>query len=250
METEKYYVYKITNSINDKVYVGMTQDVDQRRRQHKCYGLRGYADNGRTTPLYTDMYELGVENFKIEVIEEVESKIEAENREAYWMQEFNSVIPNGYNQATFASHGWEWSEESKKKMSESKMGQCMNEDNVNSKPVICLETHEVYPSASEAGRKHNTSMGNIAESCRTYHMSNGFHFLYIEDWSEKLESEILLGKYIKAGKPVICVETGQWFPNAMHASKWAGLSSNGVARCCKGTYGHKTAGGYHWQYVD
>ena len=48
-------------------------------------------------------------------------------------------------------------------------------------------------------------------------------------------------------KKVICLETKQVFDSIQEANAWAKVKT-GVADCCKGK--QKTAGGYHWQYVD
>ena len=51
-------------------------------------------------------------------------------------------------------------------------------------------------------------------------------------------------------KKVRCVETGDIFNSIKDANLWCGLStySSSISNCCKNST--KTAGGYHWQYVD
>lgn len=48
-------------------------------------------------------------------------------------------------------------------------------------------------------------------------------------------------------KPVMCVETGEWFPSATLAAKWAGVTRQAINRavCQCGT-----AGGYNWIRED
>ena len=49
------------------------------------------------------------------------------------------------------------------------------------KPVMCVETGEVFVSASEAGRKIGTSQGNISSVARGVKKSiYGYHFIYIK----------------------------------------------------------------------
>ena len=56
----KKYIYKITNNINGKVYIGQSKDPEDRFKQHKCcFG------NSR---LYTSMKSYGVDNFTMEVL--------------------------------------------------------------------------------------------------------------------------------------------------------------------------------------
>ena len=46
-------------------------------------------------------------------------------------------------------------------------------------------------------------------------------------------------------KPVICVETGEYFPSQLAAEKATGYS--GIHKACKGQ--KYTSGGYHWKYA-
>jgi group I intron endonuclease len=69
MENAK--VYKITNDVNDKIYIGSSnnQYLSTRMNGHRqmCKDLTGR----RNTKLYNFMREIGVEHFHIELIEKV-----------------------------------------------------------------------------------------------------------------------------------------------------------------------------------
>ena len=49
-------------------------------------------------------------------------------------------------------------------------------------------------------------------------------------------------------KPVMCVETGKIFESATAASKEMSCGHSHISACCRGN--QKTAGGYHWKYVE
>ena len=49
-------------------------------------------------------------------------------------------------------------------------------------------------------------------------------------------------------KPVMCVETGQVYKNALVAAAELGLDNSSIGKCCKGIY--KTCGKFHWQYIE
>lgn len=90
-----YYVYKITNSINNKVYVGRTiRSIEQRYKEH----LQS-LENGDTRHLYSAMRKYGVNNFKIELIEECSTLDEMIEKEAYYC-ELLEAYTKGYNMTT------------------------------------------------------------------------------------------------------------------------------------------------------
>ena len=94
------FIYKITNDINDKIYVGKTNATIQKRWQEHCHDF--YKDRNKNRPLYYAMNEYGIEHFKAEKIEECEYDI-AKEREIYWINYYNSYV-NGYN-ATLGGDG-------------------------------------------------------------------------------------------------------------------------------------------------
>lgn len=85
------FIYKISNKINSKVYIGLTTNsVKERWRQH-CQ-----ASKFNHRPLYCAMREFGLENFYIEQIDKANSLMELGNLERYYIKKYNSQI-NGYN---------------------------------------------------------------------------------------------------------------------------------------------------------
>lgn len=92
------YIYKITNNINGKIYIGMTyRTVQERWKEHKNDCSRKQAEN---RPLYRAMSKYGVENFSIETIEKTN---QPEERERYWIEQLGS-FKYGYN-ATLGGDG-------------------------------------------------------------------------------------------------------------------------------------------------
>ena len=54
----------------------------------------------------------------------------------------------------------------------------------------------------------------------------------------------------KMSKRVKCVETGIVYESTLQASKETGIDKTFIAKVCRKQEHHKTAGGYHWEYVD
>ncbi len=84
-------IYEFINNSNQKVYVGQAIDYKQRIRTHK-FNLK----QDKNTPFYNALKKYGWENFSINIIEECEEN-KLNEREVYWIEEKNSLYPNGYN---------------------------------------------------------------------------------------------------------------------------------------------------------
>lgn len=83
------YIYEISNKINNKKYVGQTTMELNRR-------IYFHQKNNTNTIIKKAINKYGIENFDIFIIEEIENKLLNE-REIYWINKLNTVIPNGYN---------------------------------------------------------------------------------------------------------------------------------------------------------
>lgn len=91
-------IYKITNTINGKVYIGKTlETMEKRWKEHQKDSMR-FTDR----PLYRAMNKYGIKNFIIEVVEEPEIEMLSQ-RECYWIEYYNSYH-FGYN-ATLGGDG-------------------------------------------------------------------------------------------------------------------------------------------------
>lgn len=91
------YIYKITNKINGKVYIGQTRkSIKQRWNDHKAIS-NSPEKQGYDYPLYRAFRKYGIENFKIEEIEKCHFE-KLNEREIYWIKYYNSIKENGYNQ--------------------------------------------------------------------------------------------------------------------------------------------------------
>ena len=137
------FIYKITNKINNKCYIGQTtKDVNIRFKRH----LNDALSNRLNTNLACAIRKYGKDAFTIETIEQVYTQEELDDREIYWIHYYDS-LKNGYNMTdgainanTYKNKTVEEMMDIKKKLKESKLGA----KNPNSKAVKCknINTNE------------------------------------------------------------------------------------------------------------
>ena len=86
-------IYKITNKINHKCYIGQSVNINKRWNAHinQFNNIDVY-----NYPLYRAFRKYGLENFSFEVIETC-PRDKLNEREKYWIQYYDSCC-NGYNQ--------------------------------------------------------------------------------------------------------------------------------------------------------
>ena len=83
-------IYKITNLINNKIYIGQTVHPEKRWWEHKQRAKTHY-DN---YPIHLAINKYGAKNFSFEILEWTK---QYDDEEARLIQEYNSISPNGYN---------------------------------------------------------------------------------------------------------------------------------------------------------
>lgn len=193
LEVINMIIYKITNNINGKVYVGQTvRTLEERRAEHKRHAK---IVVGKAIRKY------GIENFTFVVVEEASSIEELNELEIKWIAHYNCIIPNGYNQCYGGENtvGFNHRNESKKKMSEKKTQQYQGDGNpffgkthsdeqkakwskerkgrdlskatqaslesVRRK-VVNLDTGELFDSVREAASNYNLKETHVSRVCR------------------------------------------------------------------------------------
>ena len=83
-------IYKITNLIDGKIYVGQSVHPEKRWTEHK-QRARNHYDN---YPIHLAISKYGEDNFNFEIIEWTPLY---EEREKFFIRELNTLVPNGYN---------------------------------------------------------------------------------------------------------------------------------------------------------
>ena len=90
------FIYKITTTASDKVYIGQTtRTIEERYQEH--LKARNSKDKN-TLHLYLAMNKYGIDTFSIEKIDEANTQEELNQKEVYWINFYDSMN-NGYNMA-------------------------------------------------------------------------------------------------------------------------------------------------------
>ena len=84
------YVYKITNLVNNKIYIGITNNYKRRFREHK-------TNHNPKSLICKAIQKYGEEKFAFEILYSNLSIEESCNKEIKLIQQFDSLTPKGYN---------------------------------------------------------------------------------------------------------------------------------------------------------
>lgn len=208
------YIYKITNIQNNKIYIGKTTTCIQERFSKHIYESNTPNTKGYSFILHKAFRKYGLDNFNIEQVEEVDNKFLNE-REVYWINFYNSIIPNGYNM-TFGGEG-----------------------------SVKIDYNKVYSlwdngkSVAQIATILGNSIPQIKTILSTY---NNFNI------------EINNQRTIASTKKAVCQydkNTGiliHTFDSIKEAALAVGVDRSCISRCCSGQ--KKSSRGYIWKFAE
>lgn len=150
------YIYLITCMITLLAYVGQTvADVEKRWKDHRNNAIlvsrynagdpditldmlkkRGIAN----IILYKAMAKYGIDNFKFEIIKEVEDN-KLNDAETFYIEQHKTLLPSGYNMTTGGGSGIRYSDEAKRHISEGKL---INIDEKRNEKLRGMPSHMTY----------------------------------------------------------------------------------------------------------
>jgi group I intron endonuclease len=113
----KYKIYKYTNLINGKIYVGKTKNLNRRVKEHK-------NQNDDCKYFNNALKRYGIQSFDIEILCEIDSFEEASKLEGQYIVQLNCLAPNGYNLTLDTNQGREFHVTTKRLMSVNTQGTC------------------------------------------------------------------------------------------------------------------------------
>jgi group I intron endonuclease len=219
-----FIVYKATNLINGKSYIGITrQGLLERVKQH----LKESA-GGRGHVLHKAIRKYGVVNFTFEPVAFCGNGEEMKSMEMYCIARFGTKLPRGYNMTDGGEGmtGHLVSDETRRKLSAAKKG--------IRPPESAIEK------TRERLKRDNPAWGigarlKISVAMRGWYQKNEHPRGYT-------------GRTSVWRKKVICLDTGEVFSSITEASARYGGTRSNIASCIAGRL--KTSHGHRWAYVE
>lgn len=213
----KWIIYKHTNKINGKSYIGQTCQKKELRWNNGRNYDRAYKF-GKAIDKY------GWDSFTHEILEDnILTQKEANNREIYYIEIYDS-FRSGYNSTKGGDNGEHLGREVLQ---------------ISTKGNVVRQ----YCSTSEAERATGILAQNIGACLLGYSITAGGYFWarpidYFNQWTPPRS---------RKEKPVICVETQQTYDSITRASEETGICCSMISKCVLRKA--ITAGGYHWCFL-
>lgn len=227
-------IYKITNKINKKCYIGQSIDIEKRWKAHITRSAKHNTEK-YSEKIYQAIRKYGISNFIFEVIEEC-SIDELDEKELKWIKYYDSYN-NGYNMILKGN-----------------VQNCINANKKRMIPVIAYslegEFIKEYQSLSEASRDTNVNIF-IIRQCLNKKMNRGG----VYQWREKKNNYIpkTIAPYQRKIDPrAVSIEQYDLdnnllnkFNSILEASNKTGVSRRSIMRVCNGE--QKSSKGFIWK---
>lgn len=99
-----HYIYCYTNKINGKKYVGQTNNLERRKKQHIQDSIHCHKGHevSHNLPFHAAIRKYGIDNFNFEILKIIDTEDWniVNEIEAQFIQSQKSMAPNGYNLTT------------------------------------------------------------------------------------------------------------------------------------------------------
>lgn len=233
-------IYKITNKINNKIYIGQTIEYEERVRHHKQTAFRKNSKE-RNRPLYKAIRKYGLESFSFEIIDTAQSLEELNEKEIYYIAFYDSCVDNGkgYNLDKGGKNGRK-SENTKRKIGEAQKGNLNHAygkrrgECHNAKRVINITTGKSYDSLldcaiEEYGEgKYSKQISKVCKPDTNRNSYKGMVYRFIGKDGKIIEKEIKQVNDIFKPVPVIDMISGKVFNTIEEAAREFNISSSMV----------------------
>lgn len=186
---EIYWIYKITNMINNKVYIGKTNNIKNRIKNYINIFCKGEINN----KIDKAINKYGITNFNISILEIAYTNYSADVKEKYYIDLYNSTI-EGYNVNNGGGH-------SNLKKSHTSVKQTLYSKMAKSK-LICAINPEMNEFIFSTGLKLfgdyiGRSKDNIKSAAKRETKIDGYFIYYLNNIDYNNQISNALSKYNK-----------------------------------------------------
>lgn len=224
-------IYKITNTVNGKVYVGQTVQTLERR-----WALHKHQAKHRNRPLYRSIRKYGIQHFVVELLEELSpgsSQQILDEKERFWIAHLNAMVPSGYNLTSGGDGKSFLSEETKARISQAKLGKSRSPETVEAMRLGAMgNTHKRGKKLSDAS-KARISASQLGRKN--------------SEETKARKADAHRGEKAYNAKKVQCLETGMIYPSTGEAARQTGLQQSSISAVCLGK--RKSTGGLCFRFV-
>ena len=96
-----HYIYCYTNKINNKKYIGQTNNLERRKKQHLQDSIHCHKGHeiSHSLPFHAAIRKYGIDNFGFDILEIIDTDNweDVNNIESKYINQYNTICPNGYN---------------------------------------------------------------------------------------------------------------------------------------------------------
>lgn len=243
-------IYKVTNNINGKIYVGLTkQSLKLRWQQH----VRSSITRPDATYFYRAIKKYGKENFSIEVIDEAETMHELSEKEIHWIEKLNCCDRTiGYNCNSGGIDRYEVSKETRDRISKALKGRTISEE------------HKIKCGLAAKGKVAKNRKNYVGEIFgewvvldREFRGEGSKKKSYYKVLNKRTKEEkycvgYSLKQLKKSNKKPITNNKGEWFESAKEASEKYSVTPSAIYNSISHPDREKKwlCAGLSWQYVS
>lgn len=229
-------IYKITNNLNGKTYIGQTRgSLQARMRCHKSESKKSRSNQ----PIHKAIRKYGIENFKIQILEEnIPTRSLLNEREIYYISLYKSTNrENGYNVSVGGSDGLMLTGD--KNPMFGKKRKDVSERNTKNKDKTLKEIYgeekalEIKQKLSEAlsGRKpSDLARQRSSQRMKAIWKTDLFHSKEASEKRKTRPQNLISKKKIR----VFCPELNMEFDSLAAAANYIGGSSGNVSNVLSG----------------
>lgn len=223
-----HYIYKYENKINGHSYIGQTNNIDKRKREHRN-ASQNPNHKDYNLPIHRAITKYGEDNFIFSILEECSSQVVNE-RERYWIAYYNSYS-KGYNATIGGQDGGGY----------------------NGKKVLAFDYQDNYVKSFDNAKQAAIELGlgygvvqqvlhQQRKSCRGYQLKYEEDPREITVYNSRQGGTISILQFDKNNNFI-----KEW-KSAAEAGRTLKLDNSSITKCLKGKI--KSCGGFIWKYKE